>query len=183
MYVCFIIRVKGLENTFKNSSDILISILFVLVFGIFIKIIMGDVVENKGITSKILTLFHLDNSYYLLGIILLLSLLGEQKICGILWVLVIIAGMTEFITCGKYLGDFKSVVFILSSFMGFIFYFKYEWRVIQKSFERFKERSNVIGSSIKTNLNQSKKMVQSGVETIIEKRTKNRNDKKNKELE
>ena len=42
--------------------------------------------------------------------------------------------MVELATAGEYMGEYISVVFILSAFCGFIFYLKYEGKIIINSF-------------------------------------------------
>ncbi|MCQ2604390.1 MAG: hypothetical protein MJ215_05040 [Spirochaetia bacterium] len=136
VYSSFVIRVKGLENTFRNFPDMAISILFILVMGIFIGIFMGSSTPS-GIISKALGKIGIPSKNYLLVCsAIVLSWLGMKQICSFIWAAVIILGLMELTTCGVYMGNIKSSVFLISAFCGFIFYLKYEGRTIINSFKR-----------------------------------------------
>lgn len=166
VYSAFVIRIKGIENIFKNFSDTLISILFIVVMGIFIKIFTGDSTIPAGAIGKFLKMIGLGNNYVLIIAAIILSWLGLKQICGFVWLAVIGFGLTELVTCGNYMGDFKGSLFILSAFLGCIFYLKYEGKLIINSFKKLTVSTiNFIGNDIKESQNLAKKGVSKIVNT------------------
>ena len=134
VYSSFIIRVKGISNTFKNIPDFIISILCILVLASFIKIFLRDSLTLTGWIGMILKNTGLNNSYLLIAGAVIFSWLGIKSIAGYIWIIIAILGMLELATAGEYMGEYISAVFILSSFCGFVFYLKYEGKIIINSF-------------------------------------------------
>jgi hypothetical protein len=134
MYSAFVIRVKRIENVFKNLPDLLISLLFIVVLAIFIKLFAADTVQSNGIIGKFLAKIGFGNSYLLIIAALILSWLGMKQICGVVLIAILLFGSIELATCGDYMRNFKSVLFILSAFCGCVFYLKYEGDLIIQSF-------------------------------------------------
>ncbi len=137
IYSAFVIRVKGLKNTFENKIDFAISFLFMLIIGIFIKLFSGDATKTSGLIGAILQFFHLDNGYPLFILLLCLSWLGMKPLCGFVLIGIMIFGLIELVTCGNYMGNLISVLFIFSAFCGCVFYLKYEGNRIIQSFSDF----------------------------------------------
>jgi len=134
VYSSFVIRVKGINNTFKNVPDFIISILCILVLASFIKIFLRDSVVLTGWVGMMLKMVGLNNSYLLIAGAVIFSWLGIKIIAGVVWIIIAILGMVELATAGEYMGEYISVVFVLSAFCGFIFYLKYEGKIIINSF-------------------------------------------------
>ena len=134
VYSSFVIRVKGINNTFKNIPDFIISILCILVLASFIKIFLRDSIVLTGWVGMMLKMFGLNNSYFLIAGAVIFSWLGIRTIAGVVWIIIAILGMVELATAGEYMGEYISVVFVLSAFCGFIFYLKYEGKIIINSF-------------------------------------------------
>ena len=102
VYSAFVIRIKGLENMFNNTVvDVVISVLLILVMGIFIEILSGNASTKTGIIGKILEKLGFGNSYILIIAAAVLSWLGLKQICGFVWLAVIFFGLTELGTCGR----------------------------------------------------------------------------------
>lgn len=163
IYASFVIRVKGLENTFKKFADSTISILFILVMGIFIRLFAGSSTIPQGVIGKILAYMGFGNNYLLIFLAAALSWLGLKQICGFVWLAVIGLGFIEFATCGKYMGDFKGVVFILSAFTGIIAYLKYEGKLVMNA---FKEMVLITKNSIGADIKESQKFAKDGISKI-----------------
>ena len=134
VYSSFIIRVKGINNTFKSIPDFIISILCILVLASFIKIFLRDSIVLTGWVGTMLKMLGLNNSYLLITGTVIFSWLGIRGIAGFMWIIIAILGMVELATAGEYMGEYISAVFILSAFCGFIFYLKYEGKIIINSF-------------------------------------------------
>lgn len=185
IYASFVIRVKGLENAFKKFADITISILFILVMGIFIKLFAGSSTIPQGVIGKFLEHIGFGNNYLLIFLAAALSWLGLKQICGFVWLAVIGLGFIEFATCGKYMGDFKGVVFILSAFTGIIAYLKYEGKLVMNA---FKEMVLITKNSIGTDIKESQKFTKDGISKIksaieiIEEQSKEIEEKFNEEI-
>ncbi|MGP1438902.1 MAG: hypothetical protein ACTTKH_07510 [Treponema sp.] len=161
IYSSFVIRVKGISNTFKNIPDFIISILCILVLGSFIKIFLADSVVSVGWVGWALEKMGLNNSHLLIAIAIIFSWIGIKSIAGFMWIIIAILGMVELATAGEYMGEYISAVFILSSFCGFIFYLKYEGKIVINSFSKM--ASNV-GKMVVSDLNSTKEIVEYGAE-------------------
>lgn len=159
VYSAFVIKVKGIENTFKNVSDTIISVLFILVLAVFINIFSRNAKVDNGIIDKILKFLKLDNSNYLIVAAMILSWLGIKQIACFVWIAIIVLGIGELVTCGNYMGNFKGALFLLSSFLGFVFYLKYEGKIIINSFRKL---GAVSGNFVKSNIDESKKLAKKG---------------------
>lgn len=166
VYSSFVIKVKGIEKTFKNFPDTVISLLFILVFAIFIKIFAKDSSVPAGVVGKFLVKLGLGNSYILILLAIVLSWLGVKQICGFIWVAIIGLGLAELVTCGNYLGDVKGSIFLLSSFCGFVFYLKYEGKVIINSFKKLATTS---ANFIQSDIEQSRRGLQTAIHTVPKK--------------
>ena len=163
IYSSFVIRIKGIQNTFKNSLDTIISMLFILVFAMFIQIFTSNSKISSGLIGKILSKLGLGNSYYLIIAAIVLSWLGIKQVCGFVWLAIFALALTELVTCGNYMGNVKGSVFILSSFCGFVFFLKYEGKLIINSFRKLAISSSTF---VKSDLDESKKLAQSGINTV-----------------
>ena len=156
VYSSFVIRVKGINNTFKNIPDFIISILCILVLASFIKIFLRDSLVLTGWVGNVLKMFGLNNSYLLIVGAVIFSWLGIKTIAGFMWIIIAVLGMVELATAGQYMGEYISAVFILSSFCGFIFYLKYEGKIIINSFATVTKNS---GKSFMADINKTKEML------------------------
>lgn len=163
IYSSFVIRIKGIQNTFKNPLDTIISILFILVFAIFIHIFTGNSKTSSGLIGKFLSKIGLGNSYYLIIAAIVLSWLGIKQVCGFVWLAIFALALTELVTCGNYMGNVKGSIFILSAFCGFVFFLKYEGKLIINSFKKLAISST---NFIKSDLDESKKLTQSGIDAV-----------------
>lgn len=156
VYSSFVIRVKGINNTFKNIPDFIISILCILVLASFIKIFLRDSIVLTGWVGTMLKMVGLNNSYFLIAIAVIFSWLGIKSIAGFMWIIIAILGMVELATAGEYMGEYISAVFILSAFCGFIFYLKYEGKIIINSFINMTKNT---AGQVMTNINETKNIV------------------------
>ena len=163
IYSSFVIRIKGIQNTFKNPLDTIISILFILVFAIFIQIFTGNSKTSSGLIGNFLSKIGLGNSYYLIIAAIVLSWLGIKQVCGFVWLAIFALALTELVTCGNYMGNVKGSIFILSAFCGFVFFLKYEGKLIINSFKKLAISST---NFIKSDLDESKKLTQSGIDAV-----------------
>jgi len=174
IYSSFVIRIKGMKNTFKGIMDIIISLMIILLMGIVLKFFVGDnSIFGNGLISKFLKLFSIKiTKSHLIIIAIILSWLGIRQISGFLWLIIIGLGLTEFATCGKYLGNVQGTLFVLSAFCGCIFYLKYEGRLIINSFSNMTYSiSHFFKHDIDGSLNYAKQQL-----------TKLKESKRNKEL-
>lgn len=156
VYSSFIIRVKGINNTFKNIPDFIISILCILVLASFIKIFLRDSLELNGWVGLILKKSGFNNSYFLIVGAIIFSWLGIKSFAGFMWIIIAVLGMVELATAGQYMGEYISAVFILSSFCGFIFYLKYEGKIIINSFASMSKNT---ANFVMSNTNKTKEML------------------------
>lgn len=169
VYSSFVIRVKGISNTFKNIPDFVISILCILVLASFIKIFLRDSIVSSGLLGMILKMLGLNNSYLLIAGAVIFSWLGIKIIAGVMWIIIAMLGMIELATAGEYMGEYISVLFILSSFCGFIFYLKYEGKVIINSFANItKNVTRHVMVDINETKNAINKSMQGGLNEEIE---------------
>lgn len=137
LYSSFVIKVKGLENTFKGPADSIISLLFILVLAIFIKIFIRDSIPPSGSPiGRVMSFFKLNNSYTLITAAVILSWIGMKSVAGIIWIIIAVLGILQLVTAGNIMGEYIGAIFILSSFSGFIFYLKYEGKLIINSFKK-----------------------------------------------
>ena len=93
VYSSFVIRVKGINNTFKNIPDFIISILCILVLASFIKIFLRDSIVLTGWVGTMLKMIGLNNSYFLIATAVIFSWLGIKSIAGFMWIIIAILGM------------------------------------------------------------------------------------------
>jgi len=156
VYSSFVIRVKGINNTFKNIPDFIISILCILVLASFIKIFLRDSIVLTGWVGTMLKMVGLNNSYFLIATAVIFSWLGIKSIAGFMWIIIAILGMVELATAGEYMGEYISAVFILSAFCGFIFYLKYEGKIIINSFINMTKNT---AGQVMANINETKNIV------------------------
>ncbi|MGP1440598.1 MAG: hypothetical protein ACTTJ3_07670 [Treponema sp.] len=155
IYSSFIIRVKGINNTFKNIPDFIISILCILVLASFIKIFLRDSIVLTGWVGTMLKMVGFNNSYFLIAGAVIFSWLGIRTIAGFMWIIIAILGMVELATAGEYMGEYMSAIFILSAFCGFIFYLKYEGKIIISSFSKM---TSNIGKVLISDINTTKEV-------------------------
>lgn len=134
IYSGLVIRTKGLDKTFLDKMNMIISGLFICLFASFIKILLNDTAETTGIIGKILDKIGLGNSYFLLIAAILLSWLGMNAVSRYVYLLIAFLGFVEFGTLDDFMGSFFSILFLLASFMGFVFFFKYEEKSVRLSF-------------------------------------------------
>ena len=179
VYCAFVIRSKGVENTFKNKSDTILSILFILVFAIFIKIFVGESTIPSGFVGKLLNKIGIGNNWLLICGAILLSWLGIKQIAGFVWIAVVVLGLVELTTCGSYMGNIKGCIFLLSAFVGFVFYLKYEGKLIINS---FKDNSSYIFESINFDIIESKNLSNVIVKDSVEKIKEKNSQRKQKKL-
>ena len=157
IYSSFVIRVKGINNTFKNVTDFIVSILCILVLASFIKMFLADSVISTGWIGIILNKIGLNNSYFLIAGAVLFSWLGIRAIAGFMWIIIAILGMVELATAGEYMGEYVSAIFILSAFSGFVFYLKYEGKLIINSFSKM---TNSMGKFVLSKAKSSREMIE-----------------------
>lgn len=178
IYSAIVIKSKGLDNTFKSKSDTILSLLFILVLAIFIQIFVGDSTVPTGFISKLLNKIGIGNNWLLIIGAILLSWLGINQIAGFVWIAVVLMGMLELGTCGKYMGNFKGAIFLLSTFVGLVFYLKYEGKIIINS---FKNNSLVVYDKVFADVTKSQiyanKTVKNVTETIKEKKSQRKTKK------
>lgn len=166
VYSGFVVRVKGIEKMFNTASSFFISLLFILCMAIFIKLFTGDSVNPSGPIGFLLDSIGLGNSYGLMILGIALSWLGLKQICGFIWLAVFGFGIAELAICDKYLGNLKGTAFILFAFCGFIFYLKYEGKIIINS---FREVSNSVKDYVGSDIKASQNLAQKGISDLSKK--------------
>lgn len=178
IYSAIVIKSKGIYNTFKGKSDTILSLLFIWVLAIFIQIFVGDSTVPTGFISKLLNKIGIGNNWLLIIGAILLSWLGINQIAGFVWIAVVLMGMLELGTCGEYMGNFKGAIFLLSTFVGFVCYLKYEGKIIINS---FKNNSLVVYDKVFADVTKSQiyanKTVKNVTETIKEKKSQRKTKK------
>lgn len=132
------------------------SVLVILVLATFINIFSRNAKVATGIVGKILEKIGLNNSNYLIVAAIVLSWLGIKQVACFVWIAIIALGIAELVTCGNYMGNFKGALFLLSSFLGFLFYLKYEGKIIINSFRKL---GAVSGNFVKSNIDESKQLI------------------------
>lgn len=168
IYSAFVIRVKGINNTFKNFSDTLVSILFFYTLAIFINLFVDLPASSSGFIGK---LFYKKLNIKPISFIIvatILSLIGLKQICGFVWIFICITGIIELSSLESFLGKMNLIVFLVSSFLGIVFYLKYEGEVIQNSFKKLSQTTFEI---IKSDINNSstfinQELTKRGTETL-----------------
>lgn len=105
----------------------------------------------------------------------ILSWIGMKSVAGIIWVIITGLGILQLVTSGNIMGEYTRAVFILSSFNGFVFYLKYEGKLIINSFKAVTSKSmnNVVSDindikkpkkTVKAVLNENKNIENHGDE-------------------
>ncbi len=176
IYSAFVIRVKGINNTFKNFSDTLVSILFFYTLAIFINLFVELPASSSGFIGKLFykTLNIKPISFIIVATIL--SLIGLKQICGFVWIFICITGIIELSSLEAFLGKWNSLIFLISSFLGIVFYLKYEGEVIQNSFKKLSQTTFEI---IKSDINNSSTFIN---QELTKRSTKTIADEKNTNL-
>jgi len=139
IYSAFVIRIKGIENTFSTVPNTLVSILFILILSTYTKVFFSDLQLESGVVANFFSKIGLGNSYLLIGIAILLSWLGMKNICRYVCLAVLILGVVELCSIDEYMKSGLAIIFLLSSFIGLIFFFKYEDEIV---FNQFKSIGN-----------------------------------------
>jgi len=135
IYSAFVIRIKGIENTFSTVPNTLVSILFILILSTYTKVFFSDLQLESGVVANFFSKIGLGNSYLLIGIAILLSWLGMKNICRYVCLAVLILGVVELCSIDEYMKSGLAIIFLLSSFIGLIFFFKYEDEIIFNQFK------------------------------------------------
>lgn len=134
IYSGLVIRTKGLDKIFHDKMNMIISVLFICLFASVIKILLNDTAETTGIIGKLLDKIGLGNSHFLLIAAILLSWLGMNAVSRYVYLVVFILGFVEIGTLDNFMGSLFSTLFLLASFMGFVFFFKYEEKSVRLAF-------------------------------------------------
>lgn len=179
IYGAVVIKAKGLDNTFRSKSDTILSLLFILVLAIFINIFVGDSTTPTGIIGKFLNKIGIGNNWLLIIGAIILSWLGINQIAGFVWIAVVLMGVLELGTCGKYMGNFKGAIFLLSTFVGFVFYLKYEGKIIINS---FKNNSVVVFDKVVADVNKSQICANTTVKNVTETIKEKKSQRKTKKI-
>lgn len=170
IYSGFVIRIQGIKNTFRDLPNIILSVLVLVVIGIFINIFAGTSEIPNGWVRKFLEKLGLGNNYWLILTAIVLSWLGLKQICGLVLIVLMVLGIVEVSTCGKYMGNIKGAVFLLSAFFGFVMYLKYEGALIIDSFKRLAVQT---GRYVADNLNASRAVAHNSINNFITKQNAN----------
>ena len=168
IYSSFVIRAKGIKNTFKGIFDTIISILIILLMAIFIKFFVGNNELFTGWFGKLLSKLNLNitKNQIIIGASIL-SWIGVKQISGLLWLLVIGLGLTEFASCGNYMGSLQGSFFVLSAFLGCIFYLKYEGKIIIDSLKNMTHSFNMfLKNDITISVDKTKQQIKKIKEKI-----------------
>jgi hypothetical protein len=117
LYSAVIIRIKGLQNSFNNASETILSCLTILFCASFISFFCG---ETK---IQILWFKIFISGKILLTIAVLLSWVGMAAVAGLVWIfLFILAGARLLI--GDAAMGFWGNIYALSGFLGIVFQLK-----------------------------------------------------------
>ena len=125
LYSCFVLRMKSWSRIFKDVPDFLASILCVFVLGSFLKLCLGfDIVP--GVLGNIINaigLESLNKVRNLLVTAVIFSWVGMKFVSVLIWALLLILLMAHMDKIDSIMPRVSSVIFLLSSFSGFVFYF------------------------------------------------------------
>lgn len=177
IYAAFVIRVKGINNTFKDFSDTLVSVLFFYTLAIFINLFTSLPASSSGLIGKFFYKTLNIKPINLIIVATILSLIGLKQICGFVWIFICIAGIIELGSLESFLGKWNSIIFLISSFLGVVFYLKYEGKAIQNS---FKKLSQATFEMIKSDINNSSTFIN---QELTKRNTKTISDEENTNLE
>lgn len=166
IYSGFVIRIQGIKNTFRDLPNIILSVLVLVVIGIFINIFAGTSEIPNGWVRKFLEKLGLGNNYWLILTAIVLSWVGLKQICGIVLIVLMVLGIAEISTCGEYMGKIKGAVFLLSAFFGFVMYLRYEGTLIIDSFKRLASQT---GRYVADNLNATRSVAHNSINNFITK--------------
>lgn len=141
---------KGIQSSFNSAFDVVISMLCVWLLASFIRVLLNDAVESSGFVNDLLETIGMGNSLWLIILAVVLSWLGMKNISKYVYLIVAVLGFVELCSIDSYMGNFFSIIFLLSSFLGFVFYLKYEGKLITDSL--IKTTSNIISKTGITNI-------------------------------
>lgn len=133
IYSAVVLRVKGFRSSFNTTIDVIVSLLTICLLATFIKVLLNDAVESSGIVSVFLEKIGMGNSLWLIILALVLSWLGMKNISKYVYLIVAVLGFVELCSIDSYMGNYLCVIFLLSSFLGVVFYLKYEGKLITDS--------------------------------------------------
>lgn len=152
IYAAFVIRIKGINNTFKDFSDTLVSVLFFYTLAIFINLFTSLPASSSGLIGKF---FYKTLNIKPINLIIVATILSFES----------------------FLGKWNSIIFLISSFLGVVFYLKYEGKAIQNS---FKKLSQATFEMIKSDINNSSTFIN---QELTKRNTKTISDEENTNLE
>lgn len=174
IYAAFVVRIKGIEKTAVNFSDLIVSIMAILLLAVFIRVFAKDAKEPTNFFARILALIGIKiTNYGLLAFAIIFSWLGVKLVSAVMLLLIALLGLSELFSMGVFMGDFKSVTFMISSFFGFIFYLKYEGpKMINSVMGASTKAFNFFNSNISEGFEYAKEKINSRTspESISEKR-------------
>ena len=166
IYSAVVLRVKGIQSSFNSAFDVVISMLCVWLLASFIKVLLNDAVESSGIVSVFLEKIGMGNSLWLIILAVVLSWLGMKNISKYVYLIVAVLGFVELCSIDSYMGNYLCVIFLLSSFLGVVFYLKYEGKLITDSLAN--TVSSIISKTGITNINTDGEKLGEDIRLYIE---------------
>lgn len=156
LYSGFIIRSKGIKNTFSSIADTVVSLLFIIFLAIFIQPYFSSIIIKGSFFAKLMDKLRVAIANYILIAAIALSWIGIKQIASFAWIFVYIIAFFQLISIGEYFNRVQSIIFLFSSLLGVVFYFKYEEKVILNLF------SKAMGE-IKSNVDTSRDLIRNKI--------------------
>lgn len=166
IYSAVVLRVKGFRSSFNTPIDVIVSVLTICLLATFIKVLLNDAVESSGIVSVFLEKIGMGNSLWLIILAVVLSWLGMKNISKYVYLIVAVLGFVELCSIDGFMGEVLCVIFLLSSFLGFVFYLKYEGKLITDSLAN--TVSSIISKTGITNINTDGEKLGEDIRLYIE---------------
>jgi len=117
LYSAVIIRIKGLQNSFNNAADTILSCLTILFCSSFLNFFIGDV------KIQILWFELFISGKHILAVAFLLSWLGVSFIAKFVWIALFVLAAARILLGDAAMGIW-GVVYVLSAFLGIVFQLK-----------------------------------------------------------
>jgi len=164
LYSAYIIRLKGLRNSFSNTPDIVLICLTIFFCASFLTLFLGDVPINYPFSKKVAFII---NGKLLVCLAVIFSWLCMSAVAGVVWILVFLFALTRMFAVDNAM-KFWGVVYVISAFLGIISMLKQESPYLLKSL-----RSDILGigthsaKRIRRDINASADTVKSVAGSIL----------------
>jgi hypothetical protein len=148
-YSAFIIRFKGIKNSFMSASETVIVVLAILTCASFINVFIGSMSFKIPVNIPVSFIpdFAIDftlSGELLLFVTILLSWVGTPTVSKIAWIVFIVFAFLRLLALSTAMGIW-GVFYILSAFLGIVFMLKNESQYLLNSIG-----SGIINAAAKT---------------------------------